>query len=271
MKNSKTGHIPRKRWSQNFLTDLNIARKIAGSLEVPSPSLILEIGPGRGMLTRFLLDRAELVIGIEIDPDLALNLAGKLDRQDRLHIIQNDVLDLDLREILKPYSKRNISVAGNLPYHITSPILFKILEHANLFNEAVLMTQKEVAHRIAASPGSRVYGILSVFCQFYSMVDYLFTVPAHLFFPKPKVDSGVIRLRFFPEDELPKTNTTILKEIVRKTFSQRRKMLRNTLSQLYPEAILDHVNLDLTRRPEELSVEEFVNLSDQLQKIQKCM
>ena len=126
------------------------------------------------------------------------------------------------------------------------------------------MVQKEVGRRIAAESGSKRYGILSVFCQFYADVAFLFTVPAHLFYPRPKVDSGVIRLQFKPDAEKSLSNPTLFKEIVRHTFGQRRKMLRNTLSNLFPQPILNQINLDLSRRPESLAVGEFVDLSNQI-------
>ena len=131
------------------------------------------------------------------------------------------------------------------------------------------MIQKEVAQRITAAPGSKAYGILSVFSQLYAKVEYLFTVPAHLFSPPPKVDSGVIRLNFIPDAESQLLNSALFREVVRQTFGQRRKMLRNTLSALYPQFILKQLIFDLSRRPESLSVDEFVDLANQLQKFQK--
>ncbi len=271
MEKGSKKHTPRKRWSQNFLNDPNIARKIAGSIQTEHPALILEIGPGKGRLTRFLLNRADLVLGIEIDPDLAQELSPELGYPENLRIIREDFQAIDLPALLKPHRRIEAVIIGNLPYHITSPILFKILDNATLFHQAVFMIQREVAQRIAAAPGSKTYGILSVFCQFYAEVEYLFTVPSHLFYPRPKVDSGVIRLSFFRPEQLPNINTALFREIVRTTFGQRRKMLRNTLSQLYPDAILKKIDMDLTRRPEELSVNEFVNLSNQLEYIQKSI
>jgi 16S rRNA (adenine1518-N6/adenine1519-N6)-dimethyltransferase len=260
----KKDHFPKKRWSQNFLTDANIARKIAQSLDIPSPSLIIEIGPGRGMLTKHLLSKASLLYAVEIDPKLAGELPAHMNHPANLQVIEKDFLDIEISELHANHTQMNLGVIGNLPYHITSPILFKVIENYQQITQAVFMVQKEVGQRIAAKPGNKQFGILSVFCQFYAEVKYLFTVPAHLFYPRPKVDSGVIRLQFRPEAEKHLVNPALFKEIVRQTFGQRRKMLRNTLSNLFPQTILNQINVDLSRRPESLAVEEFVDLTNQL-------
>ncbi len=259
---------PRRRWSQNFLTDPNIARKIARSLTIGSPALIIEIGAGQGMLTQFLIPRAQHLIAIEIDPGLAEELPTRMGEPSALGVLRQDFIEWDLGETLSGYSDHHRAIIGNLPYHITSPIIFKILDHHALLEQAVFMIQKEVARRIAARPASKEYGILSVLCQFYARVEYLFSVPAHLFFPRPKVDSAVIRLNLLPNAESQVHDPILFREIVRHTFGQRRKMLRNTLSHLYPGAILQQLNTDLTRRPEQLSVKEFADLSNQLHQLQ---
>lgn len=246
------------------MTDANIARKIARSLDIPSPSLIIEIGPGRGMLTKHLLSKASKLYAVEIDPKLASELPSQMNHPENLQVIEKDFLDLEISELFRNNKQMNLGVIGNLPYHITSPILFKVIENYQQITQAVFMVQKEVGQRIAADPGNKQYGILSVFCQFYADVKYLFTVPAHLFYPRPKVDSGVIWLHFNPDAEKRLANPALFKEIVRQTFGQRRKMLRNTLSKLFPQAILNQINVDLSRRPESLAVGEFVDLTNQL-------
>jgi 16S rRNA (adenine1518-N6/adenine1519-N6)-dimethyltransferase len=271
MNKNPTHIIPRKRWSQNFLQDPNIARKIAGIIQLTAPSLLIEIGPGSGLLTRYLLDKCDQLLAVEIDPRLAAELPDRLDHPANLTVIQQDFLKWDLTTALKKYQGYQIGIIGNLPYHITSPILFRILDNASLFQTAVFMVQKEVARRLTAEAGNKDYGIISVFCQFYAQLKYLFTVPAHLFFPKPKVDSAVIQLNFraAPEEQLH--NPVLFRQLVRRTFGQRRKMLRNSLSTLYPGAILARLNVDLSRRPESLSVQEFMDLSNQLQPILEKM
>ncbi len=266
MKKSATHHLPRKRWSQNFLQDPNIARKIADTIELASPSLYIEIGPGTGTLTRFLLEKCDHLLAIEIDPQLATELPHRLHHPPNLTVIQQDFLKWDLSPELNKYMNYQIGIIGNLPYHITSPILFRILDHSSLFTQGVFMMQKEVAQRLAAHPGNKDYGILSVFCQFYAEVKYLFSVPAHLFFPKPEVDSAVIRFTFrtAPEEQL--INPALFRELVRRTFGQRRKMLRNSLLTFCQNGTIQKLEIDLSRRPESLSVQEFVQLANQLQR-----
>jgi 16S rRNA (adenine1518-N6/adenine1519-N6)-dimethyltransferase len=263
--------FPRKRWSQNFLQDPNIARKIAGIIRLASPVLLIEIGAGSGLLTRHLLEKCDQLLAVEIDSRLAADLPARLEHPANLTVIQQDFLEWDIPAALKKFNGYQIGIIGNLPYHITSPIIFQILDHAPPFHTAVFMVQKEVARRLAAERGNKEYGILSVFCQFYAEVKYLFTVPAHLFFPKPKVDSAVIQLLFRPAPEKQLLNPALFRELVRRTFGQRRKMLRNSLSTLCPGAILARLNVDLSRRPESLSVEEFMDLSNQLQQILEKM
>ncbi len=260
---------PRKKWSQNFLKDPNIAAKIADSLEIQQSGIIIEIGAGTGILTQQLLNKTDTLVSVEIDPRLAHELKSSLGNPANLSVLQEDFLEIDLKKLLLSYPERKKYIIGNLPYHITSPIIFKTLDHTSLIEQAVFMIQKEVAQRMAAPPGSKQFGILSVFCQFYAQVKYLFTVPSHLFYPRPKVDSGIISLDFLPDAESRVVNMGLFREIVRQTFGQRRKMLRNTLSALYPQTILHQIELDLTRRPEDLSVSEFIDLSNQLQVVQK--
>jgi 16S rRNA (adenine1518-N6/adenine1519-N6)-dimethyltransferase len=260
-------HRPKKRWSQNFLRDANIASKIANSLKVKGPALLIEIGPGQGILTRHLLKKANKLLAVEIDPLLAEQLPERLELPSNLEIMHEDFMEFPLTHILSSYPNYKKYVVGNLPYHITSPIIFKVLEQYKILSQAVFTVQKEVARRIAAQPGSKEYGIISVFCQLYSKVEYLFTIPSRVFHPKPQVDSGVLRFTFSPAAEQILVNPTLFREIVRQTFGQRRKMLRNTLSGLFSETILQKLKLDLTRRPETLSVKEFIDLSNQLQKV----
>jgi 16S rRNA (adenine1518-N6/adenine1519-N6)-dimethyltransferase len=259
---------PKKYWSQNFLRDDNIARKIASCLQFSKNTIILEIGPGTGKLTHFLLPLSNKVLAIEIDSHLAHSLPEKLNHAKNLQVINIDFLKIDLSDLLQDYKKNPVVILGNLPYHITSPIIFKILESYQLFTHAILMMQKEVCLRITAPHGNKDYGILSIFCQFYADVKYLFTVPSHLFLPPPKVDSGVVQFTFKKEPEKNLTHPSIFKDIVRKTFGQRRKMLRNTLSKLISKSILSELKFDLSRRPETLSVAEFIDLSNQIHQIQ---
>ncbi|GAB4377487.1 MAG: 16S rRNA (adenine(1518)-N(6)/adenine(1519)-N(6)) -dimethyltransferase RsmA [Calditrichia bacterium] len=268
MNPAKSNYFQRKRLSQNFLKDFNIARKIVSAISIPNPVVAVEIGAGQGILTRFLTKRVPRVIAIEIDSRLAESLAESLNNPANLKVISQDVLKLDFEEILPPEASRGAVIIGNLPYHITSPILFKLFDSASIIQQAVLMVQKEVGDRLVAAPGSKIYGILSVVSQFYAEVEYLFTVPAHLFHPAPRVDSAVMRLTFGKKEVHRGLDPELFRTIVRLTFNQRRKMLRNTLSRIYPQPILSQLKFDLSRRPESLSVDEFIELTNQISQAQ---
>lgn len=261
------GHRPKKRLSQNFLQDANIARKITRSIRVPPPVTAIEIGPGTGILTEQLLKCVRQLTAVELDPRLAAELSSRLDSPDKLHVLQTDFLETDLEELFGKAEGSRVLV-GNLPYHISTPILFKAFKSANLLQQAVFMVQKEVGERITSPPGNKTYGILSVFARLHAEVEYLFTVPARLFFPVPKVDSAVIRLTFTNRFSGQISNPDLLTRIVRHTFNQRRKMLRNTLSRLFPQSIFSKIGIDLTRRPESLTIEEFIQLANQIDRAQ---
>ncbi len=255
---------PIKKLGQNFLKDKNIALKIVDSLRLEKPDLMLEIGPGPGVLTELLAGRADMLAAVELDSRLASVLQNHFEKHENVDIVNEDFLKFDLHQYLLRFPGRHRGVIGNIPYNITSPVLFKVLDEFQVIEQVVFMVQKEVAERIAAPPGNKSYGILSVLCQFYAGVEYLFTVPARLFRPQPKVDSAVIRLSLQPEAEKRVADPVLFRKIVRSTFGQRRKMLRNTLSNLFPGIKLDTLSIDLTRRPETLSVEEFVGLANQI-------
>lgn len=254
---------PKKSLGQNFLKDENIARKIIASLDLKSGDLILEIGSGMGVLTKYLVEQAAKVIAVEIDKKLVQQLWQQFSSADNLIIIQNDILKIDFEPVLANY--RAWKVVGNLPYHITSPVLFKLFEQRHFFDKAILMVQKEVALRIAAQSGSKDYGILSVFSQFYATVTKLFDVSKHVFFPSPDVTSAVVRLEFNKAILLDENQEPVFRQIVKGTFNQRRKMLRNSL-QAIPDlnVNLEQINFDLTQRPEQLSVSDFIELTKQI-------
>ncbi len=255
----KRGRAP---LSQNFLMDANIARKIVAALTVPEAVPVVEIGPGRGILTRELVKRFPQVVAVEVDPLLANQLPELLGHPDNLQTLHHDFLQISLKELAQSLHTSSLAIIGNLPYHLTSPILFKLLDHSGLLTRAVVMVQKEVAERLVAKPGNKQYGILSVQVQYFCRVEYLFTVPARVFRPQPQVDSAVVKLAFRPREHRRALDEALFRKIVRGTFAQRRKMIRNTLSNLFSSAILENLNFDLTRRPESFSVDEFVELSN---------
>lgn len=254
---------PKKSLGQNFLVDENIARKIIASVAPNPEDVILEIGPGFGILTKYLAPAVKKLIAVEIDPKLVQNLKERFDGQKNFELIAGDFLELEFVELIE--DSGYLRVLGNIPYHITSPAIFKIFEHRNLVHDMILMIQKEVAQRIVASPGDKEYGILSVFSQLYSEPRILFHVSRNVFKPKPEVDSTVVRWDFTREPRMTIRNEEILHKVIHGVFQQRRKMLRKSLKNI-PElpVNLDDLNFDLQKRPEELTPAEFVKLSNLL-------
>ena len=244
---------PKKYLGQHFLKDENIARKIVSSLGSDVQN-VLEVGPGMGVLTKSLILREFKDFRVaEIDKESVIYLNNHF---PGLQIISGDFLKLELDSLFT----QKFAIIGNFPYNISSQIFFKVLEHRDLVTEVVGMVQKEVAERIAAPPGSKTYGILSVLLQAWYKIEYLFTVNEHVFIPPPKVKSAVIRFT---------RNTTVRLEcdeqffftLVKTAFNQRRKTLRNAIRSLYKEGF-NHPFLD--KRAEQLSVAEFVELAQSI-------
>lgn len=255
---------PKKNLGQHFLTDLNIAKRIADSIDYThkeeSKPVCLEIGPGMGVLTQFLLNREDIDLSvIEIDRESVEYLVThfpQLYQQEK--IIGGDFLKANLNEFLP---KGFPIICGNFPYNISSQIFFKILDHKDEVRQVVCMLQREVAERIANKPGTKEYGILSVFLQAYYDIEYLFGVDRSKFNPPPKVQSAVIRLKRNGRQSLP-CNEALFRRIVKESFGMRRKMIRNSLSQhLNGSAAQERF---LTLRPEQLSVDDFVELTNSI-------
>lgn len=246
--------FPKKRLSQNFLTDKNIVKKIVTSSGIHAGDTVVEIGCGQGALTEMLIEKAGRLYGIEYDAQLIPALNEKFGSRQIFKLIAEDVLEFDWRRV----EAKQFKVIGNLPYHITSPIIFRIIDERDRIETLTMMIQKEVAQRIVAAPSSKVYGILSVFCQFHADCKKLFDVPPTAFFPKPKVYSSIVQMTFRPFAVVP-SNYEIFRIVVRQSFNQRRKMLRNSLSELIQGK---SIPFDFERRPETLSVREFVELSN---------
>ena len=248
----------KKHLGQHFLKDMQIAERIAQSLGEDAPRTVLEIGPGMGVLTQFLLQNSTMDVHvIEIDKESVAFLKEHYPELEE-RIIEGDFLKVNLTD----YFTQPISIIGNFPYNISSQILFKLIDYRNQIPELVGMFQKEVAQRVAAKPGSKTYGILSVLLQAYFNIDYLFTVHEHVFDPPPKVKSGVIRVHRNNVESLA-CNEKLFKRVVKQGFNQRRKTLSNSLKSilvnLKPE---DEI---FKKRPEQLSVEEFVELTNKVE------
>ena len=244
----------KKHLGQHFLKDLGIARDIAHSLSLNNYSKLLEVGPGMGVLTQFLIPLDTETFVIEIDKESVSYLKKHYPELDN-HLIEGDFLKLPLQEIFK----EPIAIIGNFPYNISSQILFKAIDHKDLIPEIVGMFQKEVAERVVSPPGSKKYGITSVLLQCYYDAEYLFTVDETVFDPPPKVKSAVIRLKRNDRDKLDCDEKKFI-QVVKTAFGQRRKTLRNALKSLN---LVDENSASqyLSLRAEQLSVEDFMNLT----------
>ncbi len=258
----------KKSLGQHFLTDEGIAENIVGSLKMSGLENVLEVGPGTGILTGLLLKHKEYeTTVIEIDRDSVTYLRKNFPQLEN-RIIEGDFLRTDLHSMFNEQGViKQFAVIGNFPYNISSQIFFKILENKEAIPEVVCMLQEEVAQRICSAPGTRAYGILSVFLQAWYNTEYLFGVPPRVFDPPPKVQSAVIRLIRNSRNELG-CDEKLFQKLVKQAFNQRRKMLRNSIKSISPKlAQMD--SLLMTKRPEQLSVKEFVDLTNEIQRVRE--
>ena len=250
---------PKKYLGQHFLKDENIARKIVESLSISNYSNVLEIGPGTGVLTKYLIEKKINLKLVEIDSDSVNFLKSNL-QIDPLIILENDFLKLQLDDVFTD----KFAIIGNFPYNISTQIIFKALEYKNLVPELIGMFQKEVAERICEKKGSKKYGILSVLTQAYYDTEYLFSVPPSVFTPPPKVVSAVIKLVRKKQTEI-NYNEKLFFKVVKQSFQQRRKTLRNSLKTFnLTDSLREDTIFDL--RPEQLSVKDFIHLTDLIDK-----
>jgi len=254
---------PRKSLGQNFLRDDAVARKIVASIDPRADDVLLEIGPGEGALTRHLAPLTRRLSVVEIDARAAAGIRAMFPG-GTVDVIEGDFLALDLDAFARDRGGR-LRIAGNIPYNITTPILFHVLDHRAHVADLTILVQKEVGRRMGAAPGTPDYGILSVFCRYTSEVKALFEVPPGAFYPRPQVTSLLMRLVMRAAPEVPAADEAFFRMIVRATFGKRRKTIRNSLryvDALRGAALPDLPELD--RRPEELSVGELVALSNTL-------
>ncbi len=256
---------PKKSLSQNFLTNDKAARRIAKSLELREGDTVLEIGAGKGALTKHLLDEAKKVYAVEIDKRLCSYLQQRFGNKKNLKTVNEDILKINFRDLIGP--KNFCKVVGNLPYQITSPVLSFLLINKEFISLCVLMVQKEVALRICAHPGNKDWSPLSIAVQLYSDVKILFHLKPSSFFPSPRVDSTVIQIVFLSEPRVHVPDEKLFFKVVQSAFGQRRKMVLNSLAANLDlpkreiEVILNRVGIDPKRRAETLSLDEFANLS----------
>jgi len=261
---------PVKRLGQSFLVDNNITSRIVDASKIDGGDTVVDIGAGLGTMTSMIAERAKKVVALEIDPKLVNVLNEELKEISNIEIIHTDVLRYDFSSPLGGSGK--IKVIGNIPYNISSQILFRLIEFRDHISSATLMFQKEVADRITASPGTKEYGILSVIIPMYAVLSTIMTVPSSCFHPKPKVDSTVLKMDIREEPLYPLDNYDIFLKTVKAAFSKRRKTLANNLKDMNVarskgvdvSALLDEAGIDGQRRGETLTVEEFGRLSNRV-------
>jgi 16S rRNA (adenine1518-N6/adenine1519-N6)-dimethyltransferase len=256
---TETPPRPKKSWGQHFLIDYNIQRKILDTAQIQPGERIVEIGPGRGILTQGLLDRGAEVTAIEIDPLLIQPLREQF---PRLHLVQADALRYAYDQVPAPYK-----VVANLPYNISTPLLFQFLEERTRISRMVLMLQREVAARLVASVGSKTYGALSAIFQFYADLQIAFIVPRTCFRPRPQVDSAVVTITPLPAPRVSVRNEAYFIRVVKGAFGHRRKQLVNALADAgfdrkKVEEALAKTGIAATRRGETLTLPEFAHLAD---------
>ena len=255
-----TAHQARKRFGQNFLHDQQVIDRIIREIAPTSCDHLLEIGPGQGALTKQLAKSGARLDCVELDRDLAEHLKHQYRDYDNVHIHQHDILKFDLTDL--ELDGKRIRIIGNLPYNISTPVLFHLLKYYDEIEDMSFMLQLEVVERMSACVGDKNYGRLSLMLQYFCQAEKLFNVPPQAFTPAPKVNSAIVRLT--PHKELPVTakDTDCLKLVVRTAFNQRRKTLKNSLKTLISEGELGDLAIDMKLRPENLSLADYVKISD---------
>lgn len=258
-----------KQLGQNFLIDGNIVRNIVKKAGIGKEDYVLEIGPGIGTLTEELALNAKKVVAVEIDRNLLPILDETLDRYDNVEVVHGDILKVDLKRLIdEKLGGGPIKVVANLPYYVTTPIIAMLIEEDLNIESITVMIQKEVAERIAAKPGTKQYGSLTVFVNFYCIVENLLLVPKTVFMPSPKVDSAVVKLNL--KKDVENVDKKVFFQVVKSAFNQRRKTILNSLASglAYEKdtvkEILEGCNISLNARAEDLTIEDFLNISKRL-------
>ena len=253
-------HRARKRFGQNFLQDEHIISRIVDAIKPDEGQVLIEIGPGLGAITAPLLARSGKLTVVEIDRDLASGLRARYSTHEGFTLIESDVLKVDFSTLCQ--GQRCLRILGNLPYNISTPLLFHLLQYRDLISDMVFMLQLEVVERLAAGPGNPDYGRLSIMMQYHCRVEKLFRVPPHAFNPQPKVESAIVRLTPWATLPCPVNNYALFEQLVRQAFSQRRKTIRNTLKHWLDNTALDKLPVDLSLRPENLSLADYARIAD---------
>jgi len=256
-------HRARKRFGQNFLHSESVIRRIIGSIAPARDDRIVEIGPGMGALTAPMLEQVDRLDVVELDRDLAAELPARLGHSDKLVIHQADALAFDFRALA---GGRHLRIIGNLPYNISTPLLFHLLDQSDVVTDMHFMLQSEVVDRLAASPGSKAWGRLGVMTQARADVTMLFRVPPGAFTPAPRVESAIVRIVPRTLSERQRALLPCLEKVVRAAFGQRRKTLKNTLKGVLSEQELEDLDIDPVRRAETLSLDEFDRMAERVEK-----
>jgi 16S rRNA (adenine1518-N6/adenine1519-N6)-dimethyltransferase len=256
--------IPRKRFGQHFLSDQTVIHQIVAALDPQENEHLIEIGPGQGALTLPVLKRVKHLEAIELDRDLIPDLQERTNHAGILNIYSADVLTFNFAHIKK--DERLLRVFGNLPYNISTPLIFHMNNYSDIIHDMLFMLQKEVAERLAAKHDTEHYGRLSVMAQYHWKIDLLFNVPAHAFYPPPKVESSIIRL--VPHQQYHAKNYTIFSDIVKNAFGQRRKTLRNSLKNMVRDEAWAVMPISSDLRAENISVKDFVEISNHIAGLQ---
>ncbi len=251
-------HRARKRFGQHFLHDADIIDRLVRSVAPRDGETLVEIGPGQGALTFPLLEQVDHLVVVELDRDLIGRLRDQVP-ESRLTVHQSDALRFDFAGLA---DKGPIRVVGNLPYNISTPLIFHLLAQTGAIGDMTFMLQKEVVERLTASPGGKDYGRLSVMVQYHCQADYLFPVPPGAFQPPPKVDSAVVRLIPYASPPWPANDPSWLSRLVAQAFSQRRKAIRNSLKALIDPQVFADTGIDPGLRPDHLSVADYVTLAN---------
>ncbi len=266
---------PRKSLGQNFLIDDNINRFIVEKLQLQKKDLVLEIGAGLGELVNLMKEEAGLILALEIDRGLNVLLKERFEAEKTVRVLDKDILKCDLDDLIKEYNFKQLIVVGNLPYYISSPIIFQLIKYRQIIKKTIIMLQKEVAERLVAEVGGKDYGILSCFLNYYGEQKIIKKVKSGCFFPKPKVDSAIIELSFYKKPLIEVESEDFFKKIVKTAFSQRRKTITNTLNLLNKPSLskrelssmLEDIEINPAHRPEQLSAAEFARIANRLYSI----
>jgi len=259
-------HIkPKKRLGQNFLIDKNIQRKIIDYLELKSSDIVLEIGAGSGELSRLIVGRVYKIYALEIDSDLCLRLENNLKAYSNTEVINQDILNFNLKKYLGKI-KRRIKVVGNIPYYISSPIVEYLIKFRDKIDVIFITVQKEFARRVTSAAGSKLYSAFSCFAQYYFEPKIILNIKKTCFFPVPKVDSCLVRLKIRPRPPVEPKDEKLFFKIIRTAFNYRRKTLRNSIATIISrqrlERFFNKYGIDSNTRPELLSLQDFANLTN---------